>query len=488
MKKTLTVSLLLGALLLTACGEAAVTPADGVSKSDDTAAVQPAETDAVTEGPAYPEPELPALDLNGEDFSILNGNVSTWMMISTVVSDGENGDSLNDAIFRRNHAVEEKFNLHIKEEATGSALSLAQKSVTAGDNAYDLFLVVKADALSLVLKNALVDYADIPYIQTDMPWWVQNSMSDMSIAGRVYYGISNFDTTHYDGVRTIFFNKSMVDAYDLESPYDLVRSGKWTLAKLLELGTAVSQDLDGDGKWTETDQYGYSSWSAISGETLMTGSDAPLSLQKDEDDLPYFNMNTPYYITRLEAVADLLAADGFLNPGACSENNGGVEYFKAGRILFYNEAMGNAQKLRQMELDFGIIPGPKYDEAQENYRNVGGNPYFTAVPITAPDLSMIGAVMESLAYESTKTVKVAAYDEMLWGKVSRDDASEEMLNIIYSTLCYDMPTAATYVCSTITDTYLWKNKKDFSSYFAKNEVKIQKEIDKTITAYQETYQ
>ena len=150
--------------------------------------------------------------------------------------------------------------------------------------------------------------------------------------------------------------------------------------------------------------------------------------------------------------------------------------------------MGNAQKLRQMELDFGIIPGPKYDEAQENYRNVGGNPYFTAVPITAPDLNMIGAVMESLAYESTMTVKVAAYDEMLWGKVSRDDASEEMLNIIYSTLCYDMPTAATYVCSTITDTYLWKNKKDFSSYFAKNEVKIQKEIDKTVTAYQETYQ
>ena len=36
---------------------------------------------------------------------------------------------------------------------------------------------------------------------------------------------------------------------------------------------------------------------------------------------------------------------------------------------------------------------------------------------------------------------------------------------------------------TITANYLFKNKKEYASYFTKNETKIQKEIDKYIEAY-----
>ncbi|MBQ8577245.1 MAG: extracellular solute-binding protein [Clostridia bacterium] len=471
-------SLLLSALLL-ACGS---TSDDGTTTENSAVTTAPL-TEADTTEPAEPAPDLPDMDYDGADFTLLNGNMSEWMMIYTVTAAEETGDSLNDAIYQRNRAVEEQFNVKIVEVNDTNAHTMAKKAVAAGDSNYDILLTVKANALDLVLQNYLIDYADIPHIDTDASWWVQGSMTSMSIGNRVFYGISLFDTTHYDGVRTIYFNKTLIDAYDLESPYDLVLSGKWTIDKMLEMGLTVAKDVDGDGKWGENDMYGYNTWDSVGGQTLMTGCGASLSVHKDENDMPYFDMNTDYYIERLEKVTDMLAQDGFYNTFATSPNNGGVAYFKAGNSLFYNETMGNAQKLREMTLDFGIIPGPKYNEEQESYYNCGGNPYFMCVLTTNADLDRTGMVMEALAYESVDTVKVAAYDEMLEGKVSRDDDSEAMLDIIYSTLVYDHPIAISTINGTITANYLFKNKKEYASYFTKNETKIQKEIDKYIEAY-----
>jgi len=468
------------AALLASCADAGgkTTQTDAVTADEGTAA-----TTAVTE----PElkPELPEKDYEDAEFVLLNGNMSEWMMIYTVYAEEETGDSLNDAIYRRNTAVEEQFNITLVENNNTDAHNMAKKAVTAGDSGYDILLTTKGNALDLVLQNYLIDYADIPYIDTTAPWWVQGSMDSMSIANRVFYGISMFDTTHYDGVRTFFFNKQLIDAYDLENPYDLVKSGKWTVDKLYEMGLAVAQDLNGNGTWDPEDQYGYCTWSSVGGQALMTGSNASLSIHKDADDMPYYDMNSDYYITRLEKMTSMVSGkDGFYNPDAGTANNGGVEHFKAGRALFYNECMGNAQKLRQMDIDFGIIPGPKWDEAQESYYNCGGNPYFMCVLTTNADLDRTGMVMEALSYESMSTVKVAAYDEMLEGKVSRDDDSEAMLDIIYTTLVYDHPIAATYLNGQITDNYMFKGKSDYASYFTKFESKITKEIQKYIDAYE----
>ncbi|MCQ2432829.1 MAG: hypothetical protein MJ175_09540 [Clostridia bacterium] len=483
MKKTAVSVFLLTAMLLVGCGEAAQNPTPAETKAQNTPATEAVTDEGADNSFAYPRPDLPEMNLGGGDFVILNANTAEWMMTNVVTAAEENGDALNDAIYRRNRAVEEQFNVHIKEIVDSGAKGIAKKAVSAGDNAYDDLQIMKGDALELVLQNCLVDFADIPYIQTNMPWWVQNSMRDMSIANHVYYGVSKFDTSHYDSVRTLFFNKEMLTRYDLPDLYALVNDGKWTIDRMREMALTVAQDLDGDGAWTDADQYGYCSWSSVGCQALMTGCDASLSLHKDADDMPYFDMNTTFYIERLEALTAMLNEQGFKNPGCKSENHGGLDYFMAGNSLFYSECMGNAQSLRQMELDFGILPSPKYNEAQENYRNVGGNPMFHAILITVPDLDRIGAILEALAYESMTTVKIAAYDEMLWGKVSRDNDSEDMLNIIYSTLSYDMPIAATIVNGNITDNYMWKNKTDFASYFSKNESKIQKEIDKTVDAY-----
>lgn len=475
----LTVSAALLAMLLAACGDASSkTPAQttaAVGTDDNTA--------AVTE--AYDGPILPESDFGGEIFSFYNTNMADWMAINRVTADEETGDTLNDAVFRRNSLVEEKFNVVIGEfQNNTDALKSVMNLITSGDTTYSIMLLREEPAFNVVLQNGATDFADIPYLNTDAEWWLHSSMENMSIDHRVFYGISTFDTTHYDGTSALYFNKTMADNYDLTSPYTHVENGTWTIDVVKEMAMSVAEDINGDGKWDDGDQYGYGSHEVLASRYLMAGMGAPLSVSKDEDDMLFFEMTSDFYIDRLLKVTSFINdGDGFYHPGAESGNNGGYEYFLAGQTLFYNETLGNAQKLRKMTLDFGILPPPKYDDQQENYYNDVIESYFMLVPTTNPDLERTGIMMEALAYESLDTVMVAAYDGMLQGIVSRDTESEAMLDLIFDNLSYCHPVAFSYTCSNIYSR-IFAGKTDYASYLEKMESKIEKAIDQAIEAYQ----
>ena len=479
-----------------------------VSCSNDTPAdVDISETtvsDTYTETEIPPEnilrPNLPKADFSNENFTILNGNIQEWMTTSTIFSAELNGDPLNDAIYARNHRVEEQFNIKIAELSSGNVRADAMKFINASDSTIDLVLLTMADAFAMSIENYAVAYDEIPnisvynygadyerkhnsYTITDCPWWIKNSMTDLSIANRVYFGISLFDTTHYDCVRSLFFNKQMIIDFGLENPYESVNGGRWTIDEMKTMGITVVTDINGDGTEDEGDRYGYTSTPSISGQALMTGVGARLSITKNKDDIPVFELDSEYFFSRYEAVASLLNDNkGFRNPLGDSNNHGGVAQFTGGNVLFYNETMSNAKNLRSMDTDFGIIPMPKYHEAQESYFMLAGNPYFMLVPVTNSDLNRTGIMMESLAFESMNTVSKAFYDILLTGKVSRDNNSAQMLDIIYNSLSFYHPIALTYVNSNIT-AMLYTNNRDISTYFAENKTAIETEIALSITPF-----
>lgn len=464
-------------LLLTSCGEEAISNAQ--TETDlQTAVTETAETTAEQEA----VPILPEADYKGDDFCFLNGNTASWMTTYVVTAEEEVGEAVNDAIFQRNRATEEQFNVKITEISTKNLVKDAQKSIQAGDDTFDVILMTMN--LDLIVNNMVLDFTEIPHLDLSAPWWIQKPMKDLTICGKTYCGMSLFDTTHYDSTRPVLFNKKLIADYDMESPYALVRDGKWTLEKFREMGMTAAKDIDGDGTWTEADQYGLTTWYGQYSCTVPTGIGAMMTVTKDEEDLPYFDLNTAYYIERLTAAADLYVNyPGLRNPAGNADNNGGVEVFREGRALFYIEGLGNAQKLRQMDIDFGIVPAPKYNEEQKDYISHGGYPFFMMIPTTNSDLDRTGVLLESLAYESMKTVKPAFYDNMLMGKITRDNDSEEMLDIVFSTLQYDLPIALTEVFSRVAEQYIQKGNTDFASYFTKIEDKVQKQIDDVIDAY-----
>jgi hypothetical protein len=90
-----------------------------------------------------------------------------------------------------------------------------------------------------------------------------------------------------------------------------------------------------------------------------------------------------------------------------------------------------AENLRDMTDDYGILPYPKYDENQENYRSVvQDTAALTCVPVTCSILDTASAVLEALAYYSYYDVTPVYYESALKVKYSRDEITPKVIDII----------------------------------------------------------
>lgn len=465
MKKRRILSLLLCALLcLSACGNGETEEVE-TTESTDVAQTVTEET----------EPALPDADFEEYTFTFLNPNNYTY---ASIVAEEQTGDAMNDAIYQRNIAVEDRYNVTIAETISTNAQSDYTKSVTAGSGDFDIALLRMEWAFPVVIDNSAISWDNIPYLQLEKEWWVQDSIKSMSLMNKVYFAVSAFDTSHFESIRAIVFNKDMSEDYQLTSPYELVRSGDWTLDAFYDMAMAVAQDTDNDGKWTATDQYGLVSSPNVLGNTLMCGVGSILSIGKDETDTPYFDLDSESHMNNLMRVSELFATqNGFV------ERNSKQELFKAGQTLFRCCLLSEVTALRDMEDDFGILPAPKLNTDQEEYYNLGGSPFFMTIPVTATNLDCIGTMMEALARESMGLIDTAYYDTLLKGKVSRDEDSVEMLELITSTLRYYHPLANSYLNSPLADNYIWNGKTEFASYFASVKEKINTEIEEAMATF-----
>ena len=106
--------------------------------------------------------------------------------------------------------------------------------------------------------------------------------------------------------------------------------------------------------------------------------------------------------------------------------------FRAGNSLFYVGGIEQLLIFRDLETDIGLIPFPKYDEAQAEFRHTF-NPNWSStifLPGNTETGEFTGAMLEALNADSWYSTSVAYYDVVLKGKAVRDPESCEMLDII----------------------------------------------------------
>lgn len=91
-----------------------------------------------------------------------------------------------------------------------------------------------------------------------------------------------------------------------------------------------------------------------------------------------------------------------------------------------------------MTSEYGIIPYPKYDAAQEDYYSFVHDKFtVVGIPITVSDTAEIGAVLEAMASEGQNTVMPAYYEIALTSKYVSDEDSVNMLNTIIGNIRMD---------------------------------------------------
>ena len=437
-------------------------------------------------------PDLPeGLDLEGYTLRLLFTKKldQTEWGVDGIEAEEESGEPINDAAFRRNTYCEDKYSFKIEMYPYSQSemnSEFYKKSIMAGSGDYDFMIMQQTHLRSLIEGGYLIDFNTVPYIDYDKPWWDVQIRDQLTIQGKTFGAFGDFIVTANNALRIILFNKGLIAEYSLDDPYNLVRDGEWTLDVFSAMYQGVKSDINGDGIMDHNDRYGY-----IGGidMNMFFGSGENIT-SIDESGNPVLSVGGERSIAVLQKLYDMLEKSGDANitAKAYSKIYPGQEWlglqdsFEANNGLFFTEVLQLAERMRAAEVEFGIIPIPKFDEAQQDYYAFSDSWCMNemVIPITNLSLERTGQILELLNAESYYTVRPAYYDKSLTGKFLRDDESAGMLDIIlaHKVICLD-EMFGWGMYSSLNGAF---SKGNFVSVITSGTKRIQKLIDKTITA------
>jgi ABC-type glycerol-3-phosphate transport system substrate-binding protein len=247
----------------------------------------------------------------------------------------------------------------------------------------------------------------------------------------------------------------------------------------------ISKDIDGDGQYTDADLYGFVGeldWMFVN---AMYACDQHV-MRRESDGHYILDLNTSKTQTIVDKFYDLLFVGNQSYPYLYGAKDTGKDYipFDSGRALFYMNVPGYVKELRATEFDFGILPYPKYDENQEKYINLNWAGTICA-PLNISNPEKVGAVVEYLGAKSHEIVLPTYFDILLNGKLTRDDESREMLEIIYGDSIYDfgLNFSAFNDLLYVVPKLLQSKSVDLTSFYEKRADKIQQQYDKIYDAF-----
>lgn len=445
---------IISALLLCVALAAAFLACDGKDK-DAKGEKTPDGSETDLNAPDPDAPDLPKINMGDKTFTFL---VTSWGDFNTLSPDiapedlGSDPDPILQLAKERQTHIESTYNIKLKTHNIPShtdAVSQYQSSILADDGTYDAAITTCTNFTSLLSGNYLTDLQDIPNLNASKPYWNKNFYEAMSVLGRHYALDGDISKRRLECVWIMVFNKALLSSKGLESPFDLVKSGDWTYGKMHDMAKTIADDLNGDGKMNIADDL----WGInYTGDTIMgiiNGCGVKLA-ENDKDGIPKMTVNGEVNIMKLAKIYETMKDDSYsidtaFHPSITVGTYKDVELFMEKRCLFVAAATHtitghDGYNLREAEIDFGIIPYPKWDSAQKDYLPyTAGNfhPVLT-IPTTNRDLENTGIILEAMAYEGMKTIRPEFYESLLKRKTARDVESFEMIDYIFGNLNYDI--------------------------------------------------
>lgn len=467
MKKQTTAIILLFAILLAGCG--------GTEGTNTMTSAADAETISAEPRDGLPED----LDFGGAEVKL---HASLWMGVTKdplaeYYIEEENGDIVNDAVYQRNCTVEDRLNVRLAYtwnetvwDTHDEELSFYISSIMAGDDAFDAVFYIAHLLPSVAVSGFMHNLADMKYIDLSQPWWAQMYNSAATVGGKLYFATGDIALGNYLHSYCMFFNHALIDTLKLENPYDLVDSGKWTLDKLRSMSVASYSDLNGNAAADKDDRFGL----VVEGENIISGFMESskvniIEIAKDGMSGEYVFGNE-HNVNVVEKVRELLFdSEGVLY---VKDSSGYAnEYiFTKGNVVFTGGWFGDTDYYREMNFDYGIIPYPKYDEAQDDYYSrIGTACPVVAVPVTTDNPDMVSAVLEVMAAEGYYQIRPAYFDMALKNKYSRDEKTKDMVDKIIENVTVDFGTIFVYSLNNISDKFKNTIKKNQSDWVSNTE-------------------
>lgn len=439
------------------------------------------------------------LDFGGEVIKILNcmyfAANDDFMFNATELS----GDVVNDAVYDRNINVQNQLNVEfelINKYLSGGDVTqtLIKNSVLAADNAFDMIFGIQYDCVPLVLENTFYNLVDAQYLNLEQPWWAYDYIQEMSIGDdKLYFVTGDITLGLIRNMSCMYFNKSVyTDLFgDPEEIYDIVIDGRWTFDQYAEYVRQCYRDLNGDGTSDVNDQFGCGVITANLTDHLTYDAGMRVTT-RNSDGIPELTMNNEKMATFTQMMYELY----YENPGihVFSPDYTSLDItipnkFKANEMLFMLGWFYSSETLRDMDVDYGIIPFPKYDENQSTYLSLAHDiSTLVCVPATCDKIDTVTAIMEALAFEGYKNVIPAYYEIALKVKYVRDstETALQIIDTIYENSTTDFAYVYNYALNNIgliMRDLMGGKKSDFVSTYSSKEKLLITKFDELIEVY-----
>ncbi len=391
-------------------------------------------TEAVTEDETGYKPDIEVTDYDSEFVVTGVHNVMNWIL----AEEDSKGDPLQDSIYERNIKIKDYLGVTITTANSGDWISYAStvlRTVRSGEDAYQLVSShCYMGVPSLMTSNAVYDFAELDSVNLEAPYWALNFMNNLTVQGKYLVGYN--DMCMAESFCWVF-NKDLMAVYNLTAPYADVINNVWTLDKLIALASNVVAD-NGDNIWGPEDTYGVMGrgWEDVVSMATACGL---RFVERDEDGIYSIALenNSEKTLKVVQLLCDMYNGQYayFTPPPEVARVPREGKSFADGTALFTTNS-SNISGFRNLEFPFGVVPLPKYDEAQEEYRSLNWSGMLF-VPVSVQNIDMVSDTIEMLAYY-TAPVKIAYLEDLLGTKLADAPEDAEMLEIIWDSVVSDV--------------------------------------------------
>lgn len=454
----MTAVLLIG-LILTSCGEGEPVETDAVVSQSETT-TEPTVEDMLA--------SLPDEDFGEYEFTFLtisSGINSTTRFTDEIFVEEEDGDIINDSVYQRNQLVNEKYNVTITALPEDNPLEVARSAIMAGDSIFDVMNIRKDEIITLLPDGLLADWNDLPYCDYTAPWWNRHCAEKLTIGDMLPFMSGSILISEIDDTLAMVYNKDIATEYQIENLYDVVREGCWTVDYMTGIIKEISRDLNGDSQYVVGDDlFGYVQDPASMTTNWVFASDL-VNGYIDTNGKWQDNVDMERAQELCDKMSAIFGSGNFAYTG--TDLYEGLNYFEENKIFLYAIILRNVELLREMDVDFGILPYPKLDEEQEEYiTHVGNASPILTLPITNTDTERTSLILEAMAIASYEIIRPAYYEVALKVKMSRDEDSADMLDLILDSSTYDLSYFAYNSITSILNPLIAVGKTNFASEYA----------------------
>ncbi len=415
-----------------------------------TAVAARTEGDVSTE-PVETEPQFSDRKHGGADWTVYMRKQNTANYASLYVVPLEDAsDIISQEAISRNAQTEERFEINIVAIETDNPYKSLRSDIAAGEAIYDVILDQRRYVAPLGIEGCLVNLNTLD-VDFTTSWWDAKAADNYSACGKLFVMPNDASVSNLGGVRFWYFNKAVLENFQLPNPYQYLENNEWVLDTFYGMIKSVSApNTDGTvGVYGLVNEENYTRNAAI------VGSGIPWISKVDESTFEC-RIGTDYadkaqdIFERLKTVVE--------DPNCCisfgtahsMDVEGQAQYhdqyaharglFATDHFLFVHSNMNCASEFTEMKKGFGVMPNPKYDSDQEEYyHRMDSNSIIFCLPkFAGADSQDTIEIMDYWGYVSHSTSMEAYYELTLKTKRASDPVAAGVLDTIKATISYSL--------------------------------------------------